>query len=115
PESVWAPAGQLFREPDRYAATRNARIVWIDDKGVRSRMTGAWLRQLGWPDVFLLDNALKGQKLSTGRRRGRVLGLEGREPTTIDPAELRILLEEGRTLVLDFAAAARYRSAHIPG
>src|SRR5690606_16264805 len=35
--------------------------------------------------------------------------------TTIDPAELRILLEEGRTLVLDFAAAARYRSAHIPG
>jgi len=115
PESVWAPGGQLIQETDRYAATRNARIVLVDDKGVRSRMTGAWLRQLGWPEIYVLDNALAGQKLSTGRRRGRVLGLEALRAKTVEPAQLQNLLGEGRTLVLDFAAAARYRGAHIPG
>lgn len=115
PESVWVPGGQLIQETDRYAATRNARIVLVDDKGVRSRMTGAWLRQLGWRDVHVLDGDFEGQKLATGRRRGRVLGLEALRPRAIGPTDLRKLLDDRLAVVLDFAAAARYRSGHIPG
>ncbi|HEX3861390.1 MAG TPA: rhodanese-like domain-containing protein [Stellaceae bacterium] len=42
-----APGGQLVQATDVYMATRNARIVLVDDDGVRSVMTGSWLVQMG--------------------------------------------------------------------
>ena len=43
-----APGGQLVQATDEYAATRNARLILVDDNGVRATMTASWLRQLGW-------------------------------------------------------------------
>ena len=38
-----APGGQLVQETDHYAPVRGARIVLVDDDGVRAAMTGSWL------------------------------------------------------------------------
>ena len=37
--SVSAPGGQLVQATDEYVATRNARLVLVDDNGVRATMT----------------------------------------------------------------------------
>jgi rhodanese-related sulfurtransferase len=115
PEAVSAPGGQLVQETDRYAATRHARVVLVDDTGVRARMTGAWLRQMGWREVAVLENALSGQTLVTGKRRGRVLGLEETNAVMVEPAALERSLAAGEAVVLDFANIRRHRAGHIPG
>lgn len=49
-----APGGQLVQETDVYAPVRGARIVLVDDDGVRAPMTAHWLAQMGW-DVAWID------------------------------------------------------------
>src|SRR5438552_2082121 len=61
-----APGGQLVQATDVYMATRNARIVLVDDDGVRAVMTGSWLAQMGWPEVSVLEGGLAGRKLMQG-------------------------------------------------
>ena len=46
---------QLVQETDSWVAVRDARIVLADDCGTRSRVTGHWLRQMGYPNVHVLD------------------------------------------------------------
>src|SRR6266702_6374468 len=61
-----APGGQLVQATDVYMATRNARIVLVDDDGVRAAMTGSWLVQMGWPEVHVLDGGLARRQLVQG-------------------------------------------------
>ena len=48
------PGGQLVQETDAHIATWNARVVLVDDNGVRATMTASWLKQMGWNDVSVL-------------------------------------------------------------
>jgi rhodanese-related sulfurtransferase len=43
-----APGGQLVQETDHHVPVRGARIVLVDDDGVRASMTASWLAQMGW-------------------------------------------------------------------
>ena len=43
-----APGGQLQLNAHRFAAARGARLVLLDDHGVRATTTAHWLRQRGW-------------------------------------------------------------------
>ena len=115
PEARSVPGGQLVQETDRYAAIRHARMVLVDDTGVRARMTGAWLRQMGWRNVAVLENGLAGQPLATGKRRGHVLGLQDARAMMIEPLSLQRALGDGATVVVDFANVRSYRGGHVPG
>ncbi|MFT7599805.1 MAG: rhodanese-related sulfurtransferase [Acidimicrobiales bacterium] len=112
PGSSNAPGGQLVQATDEYVATRNARLVLVDDNGVRATMTASWLRQLGWHDTFVLTAALRDQTLETGRLpRPNV-------PTvpTIKISELADRLDEDGLVVLDVGTSLKYRrKGHIPG
>ena len=68
PGSVSAPGGQLVQATDQWVGVRNARIVLVDDTGVRARMAGAWLRQMGHRDVFVVEGGLDAIR-TTGRER----------------------------------------------
>src|SRR6185437_12745589 len=50
--SVSAPGGQLVQAIDRWVGTRGARLVLVDDVGIRAVMTAQFLLQMGW-DVFV--------------------------------------------------------------
>ena len=65
PGSVSAQGGQLVQATDRWVGTRGARLVLVDDTGVRATMTAHWLQQMGW-DVVVLADALAGVALETG-------------------------------------------------
>ena len=42
-----APGGQLVQATDEYAATRNARLILVDDNGVRATMTASLVTPIG--------------------------------------------------------------------
>jgi rhodanese-related sulfurtransferase/predicted metal-dependent enzyme (double-stranded beta helix superfamily) len=52
-----APGGQLMQATDVYVGVHRARIVLVDDDGVRARLTASWLSQMGDCEVFVLDAA----------------------------------------------------------
>lgn len=110
-----APGGQLVQATDAYVGTLNARLVLVDDDGIRSLMTASWLLQLGWSDVYAMSNALAGAALETGPEPRQVLSASDAHAKTIAPSALKSLLDEGRTLVIDLGTSLQYRDGHIPG
>jgi rhodanese-related sulfurtransferase len=110
-----APGGQLVQATDVYIATRNARILLIDDDGVRAVMTGSWLVQMGWPEVYVLDGGLAGRPLVHGPWRPSFPELEGAQVSTISPAELKVLLDRNEVTIVDLGSSIEYERGHIPG
>jgi rhodanese-related sulfurtransferase len=90
-----APGGQLVQETDAHVATWGARIVLVDDNGVRATMTASWLKQMGWSDVAVLTAAPADGNWVTGRHLPQVLGLEGAAVAEIGAAGLHRALPSG--------------------
>jgi rhodanese-related sulfurtransferase/predicted metal-dependent enzyme (double-stranded beta helix superfamily) len=107
-----APGGQLVQATDAYVGTRHARIVLVDDDGVRARMTAAWLVQMGLPEVHVLDGAWEAAE--TGPEPTSALGA-GAAPASIGAGELAALLAAEAAVVVDVEGSAAYRDRHIPG
>ncbi|MEQ9122272.1 MAG: rhodanese-like domain-containing protein [Alphaproteobacteria bacterium] len=105
--------GQLVQETDRHVATWGARIVLLDDDGVRATVTASWMAQMGW-DVTTIRNADLGAPLEAGPRPPVVLGLDAANPQTVTAAALKGMLEEEDTAVVDLALSPNYRAGHIP-
>jgi rhodanese-related sulfurtransferase len=110
-----APGGQLVQATDAYMATRNARIVLIDDDGVRAVMTASWLVQMGWAETFVLQGALAGRPLVTTVERSALPGLERDAAVPVSPAALREMLDRGAAAIVDLATSIAYEKGHIPG
>jgi rhodanese-related sulfurtransferase len=112
PGSLLAPGGQLVQETDSWLGIWGARVVLVDDTGVRARMTASWLRRMGW-DAAVLDHGLDGAALATGMPAAdaSMFPLAGREPATISPAELHA----NPAIVVDLALSRHHREGHIPG
>ncbi|GAA4322402.1 rhodanese homology domain-containing protein [Pigmentiphaga soli] len=111
--SVSAPGGQLVQSTDAYAAVRNARLVLIDDHGVRATMTASWLLQMGWDEVYVLRDALRYGEWVAGPQQAAVLGLDAIHCRTLPPQALQARGDE--VSVLDLDAKPRYKAGHIPG
>jgi rhodanese-related sulfurtransferase len=102
PGAISAPGGQLVQATDTWVGVRGARIVLIDDDGVRARMSASWLRQMGHKDVFVAQGAL---------------GTAKPTPAAIPEAPAATLadIETPGTLVVDLARSIDFRDGHIPG
>jgi rhodanese-related sulfurtransferase len=112
PGSVMAPGGQLVQETDSWLGVWGARIVLVDDTGVRARMTASWLRRMGW-DAVVLEGGFDGVELERGMPAAQsdIFPLAGPEPATIQPRELQV----NPTVVVDLALSRQHRQGHIPG
>ena len=110
-----APGGQLVQATDRYVGVRGARLVLVDDNGVRAKMTASWLVQMGWDDVYVLTGGLTGAPLVTGPHQPRVFGLDKAQPQTVEPKELAALMVGGGAIVVDLTDSRDHRKGHIPG
>jgi rhodanese-related sulfurtransferase len=102
--SYSAPGGQLVQGTDNWVGVRGARIVVVDDTGVRARMSAAWLRQMGNKDVFVADNAL-------GAEVGG--GLPDLAPPAPTISVETLAKGEAGTLVVDLARSIDFRAGHI--
>jgi rhodanese-related sulfurtransferase len=110
-----APGGQLVQEADSYIATWGARVVVVDDNGVRATMTASWLKQMGWLDIAVLAAGPADIDWETGPHGPRVLGLEEASTLYIDAKDLHDRLAGGDVAVIDLDLSKRYRQGHIPG
>ena len=114
PGSSSAPGGQLVQATDEYVATRNARLVLVDDNGVRATMTASWLRQLGWSDAVVLAGGVGNDATQTGP----ATRVSVPSAPTIRVSDLADRLGEtpDQVTVLDIGSSLKYRNkGHIPG
>jgi rhodanese-related sulfurtransferase len=109
PGAVSAPGGQLVQAIDRWVGVRGARLVLVDDAGVRAVMTAHWLQQMGW-DAVVLEQAIDG----AAERGGDTPHTGLRNLPTVEPGEAVKLLAQGAAAIV-LGASAAYRLGHPPG
>ncbi len=115
PGSWSAPGGQLIQATDVYLGVRHATVVLIDDIGVRATTTAAWLLQMGWREVFVLEHALEDVELEIGTAPVAVPGLERVQVDGVSAHTLQQLLAGKQAQVVDFDNSLRYAEGHIAG
>jgi rhodanese-related sulfurtransferase len=114
PGSRSAPGGQLIQATDQWIGVRNARIVLLDDTGVRAGMAAGWLREMGHRDVFVVEGGLE-EVRGSGVALAPIPELAAAVPI-IDVPHLTELLDAGEgTVLVDVARSIEYRDGHIPG
>ncbi len=115
PGSCSAPGGQLVQATDEYVGVLGARIVLIDDTGIRATMTASWLVQMGWIEVAVLEGGLEGP-LERGPAPSPLVSGADPEAPRISPAALQALQASGQVvLLLDLSSSPSYRQGHVPG
>lgn len=112
PGSVHAPGGQLVQETDHWAPVRGARVVLVDDDGVRAAMTGSWLAQMGW-ETWAISPAAPGDLTARGEQPAPLP--EPPPVDTVDAVTLRAWLDAGTAEVIDVGPSREYAAGHIPG
>jgi rhodanese-related sulfurtransferase len=113
-DAFHAPGGQLVQATDQYVGVRNARLVLVDDDGVRAPMAASWLLQMGMRDVRVLDQNDAHEDLVCGPGAPAVLGLDGADCELVTPDEAAGAIAAG-TPVIDLGESQAYRRRHIPG
>ncbi len=115
PNSRNAPGGQLVQATDRWVAVRGARIVLVDDDGVRARMAGGWLRQMGGWEVHTLLGRLEDLTERGPPQPPACPEAEAVPVEAIAPAELSALLAADGAEVVQLSRSLEFREEHIPG
>ena len=115
PGSISAPGGQLVQATDKWAGVLKGYLILIDDNGVRATMTASWLKQMGWPNVFVLRNALNEFELEKGFPQLPQIVLDNESIVSIKPKSLLKSLNQGLVTVVDVATSLEYKASHIPG
>jgi rhodanese-related sulfurtransferase len=109
PGARHTPGGQLVQASDTHVPVNNARIVVVDDDGVRATMAASWLIQMGRRNVCVLDDGLAETPLETGPAPGTAAVVRHREITVEALAELPA------ATVIDLADSRRFIAGHIDG
>ncbi|MGJ7605164.1 rhodanese-related sulfurtransferase [Variovorax sp. LT1R20] len=109
-----APGGQLVQETDHQVPVRGARIVLVDDDGVRASMSASWLAQMGW-EVYVPDTAPSASAFTETAAPSPAYPPVAAAVGEIAPKALAELLKHPGTAVLDVTTSANYVKRHIPG
>lgn len=119
--SINVPGGQAVQRADDVVAVRNARIVFISNQSARAVMTAYWYRQMGFPNVFVLQGGFRawlehGGTVATGAGDSEPLGFDAAKRTArfIEARELDRTLRDSAPLVLDVGTSPEFESAHLP-
>ena len=102
------PGGQLIQATDQYVAVRGARLVLIDDDGVRAPAVASWLRQMGW-DACVLEGGVGAEVSATPARlsQGTAAALPQLTPQALAEAQA------AGAMLIDVRPSMAYRALHI--
>jgi len=113
PGTRHVPGGQLVQETDHYASVRGARIVLVDDDGVRANMAASWLAQMNW-QVYVLDAETHREHFTeSGSWTPTTAAVPAIE--SVLPQQLAAWLAEGETGIIDLTTSANFIKRRIPG
>jgi rhodanese-related sulfurtransferase len=111
PAPAFRPAlsGQLVQATDQWVGVRHARLVLLDDLGLRGAVAAFWLRQLGYDvAVARIDDALRALPNDP-----QAVPLP--PVAAIAPTEALQALRDGRSQLVDLRASSAYRQGHVVG
>ncbi len=108
-----APGGQLVQGIDQWVGTLGARVVLLDDTGVRATMTASWLVQMGW-DVAVLDGGLEGFEITAEAPNYTPAGIGAAAENEISPQDLAARIAADDVLVLNLAPSREHDKGHVP-
>ena len=114
-DSFHAWGVQLVQSIDKFVATRNARLVLVDNHQVRALMSAAWLVQAGWPETFVLSDPFRGAELESGDSAVPSTAAAPHGTQLVAPVELSKLLAEKQVTLFDFSDSLSFNNGHIPG
>ena len=106
PGARHAPGGQLLQSTDTWVAVRRARIVLLDDNGLRAVIIGRWLGLMGHDAYVLSGGSASWDAIAMAPARVQVpvLPLPGACDVTAPGV-----------LVVDCRSSAAYRAGHLAG
>lgn len=111
------PGGQLVQATDQYVGIRGARLVLIDNEGVRAPAMASWLAMLGW-EVAVWENAL-GEHAKT---RPATAQAQQSAPTEISSKQSGLRMVQANQIaelinngvkLIDLRPSMKYRESHI--
>jgi rhodanese-related sulfurtransferase len=114
-DAVHAPGGQLVQNTDFYVAIRHARLVLVDNDGVRATFAASWLKQMGQSQVHIFSGDWSEQQTTSGVRDKPIAGLDDVTARECSAVEVQQLLAAGNTQVLDVSLSNEYSMWRIPG
>ena len=129
----WTPGGQAVQATDNYVAITHGTMLFIDDDNVRASMTAQWFRQMGHPNVHVLDGGVSawrdaGLPLEAGPDHETPEGLvkartrlaEGSSPRAeprghVTAETLAMQVEAGGANVIFVGTSEEFARGHVPG
>lgn len=121
PGFTWFPGGQVVQRTDEVVAVRSAKVVLCCDGIARAGVTGSWLRQMGFPHVYVLDGGTSawqasGRQLVAGPSEPEPWGLAEARVQSIEPPELADLLKTPAPPWVFYVGTSReLATGHVPG
>lgn len=119
PGAQHTPGGQLVQATDQYVGVKGARLVLIDQEGVRAPAMASWLAMLGWEVAVWVDafsqattNA-QDSKNNEGTQRIRAHA-SNENITQTGSAQIAALMSDG-AIMIDLRPSMKFREAHILG
>lgn len=111
PGSQSTPGGQLVQATDQYVGVRRARLLLLDDDGIRAPVVASWLCQMGH-EAMVLDGGLDAARNAglTACKEGLTLAPA---MTLVSPDKALELYESREAVFLDVRSSTEYRAAHI--
>jgi rhodanese-related sulfurtransferase len=101
---------------------RKARIIFISNEAARAVMTAYWYRQMGFPNVSVLQGGLvawseSGAMLATGALCNEPLRFEAakRAAHYVDARSLARRLHDSSALILDVGTSVDFETTHVAG
>jgi rhodanese-related sulfurtransferase len=120
--SLNIPGGQAVQRADDFIAVTNAQIIFISNESARAVMAAYWYRQMGLPNVSVLQSGLRGwsengETLASGTLRDEPLGFEAakREVRYIDAQSFARRLRDSAALILDVGTSLDFETMHVAG
>lgn len=111
--ALHAPGGQLVQATDQWVAVRGARIVLVDDTGLRAASTAVWLRAMGHDASVLDPQAAATSPRADGMEQPAGGGTEALPECS--PRELKRMLESGSVQLADLNPSMSFRRSHVKG
>jgi rhodanese-related sulfurtransferase len=111
PGFAHAPGGQLIQAADLWVGVKGARLVLLDEDGVRAPVVAAWLRQQGHEACVLEGGLAAAAKVRTCKP-AKLPDL--RELKTMSPRDVASALASDAVQLIDVRPGMAYRAGHIP-
>lgn len=111
PAAIHAPSGQIVQATDQWVGVRRARIVLVDDSGLRAALAAFWLAQLGYEvAVATIDERLR--RIPARRDVDIAYPVE---VATATAEEALAASSDGSAILIDLRPSPAYRAGHVDG